>query len=404
LAAYLRNLSAKFSPGVTGTTLRFATIVTEGVSNEDREAMLIPLKTFVQIKNSRADVMKGRRRVAEMMDKSYRQLVLDVWELKGNPETWTGQLEDYYRKSPVFAIMGGIAAGEWAPIHRFCEQKGLPCILPVTDFPVIAEKDWYTLYFSKGLYQEAETVAEYLDELPGFVNDTPIIQVFRTGREGSALAKGFQTTWSKAGNASVKNITIPEGKAINRDFWRRLTEQHQDAVFLFWLPAGDLADMSALTEQKNRPRSVFVSATLLKEKLYALPESVRSFTYITYPRRLPEENQPQKQQMGGQMNTPISVEAWLQSRKLKSANLAVSSKSFFLSQLLTPILLHMQENFYRDYFLDLFDMLEDQTRSSDYPRLSFSPGGRYAAAGCYIVQLSAGPSPVLIKKNEWSSH
>jgi hypothetical protein len=98
------------------------------------------------------------------------------------------------------------------------------------------------------------------------------------------------------------------------------------------------------------------------------------------------------------------VEGWLKSRNLTSANLAVSSKSFFLSQLLTPVFLHMQENFYRDYFLDLFDMLEDQTMSTDYPRLSFSPGGRYAARGCYIVQLSEGLSPVLIKRNEWSSH
>ena len=405
LILYLRHLSVEPSPGVTDISLNFATIVTEGVSREDREAMLIPLRAFIQIKNSRADVMRARRRVAEFMDESSRQLSLDVWELKGAPETWQAQLQDYYRKKPVFSLLGGIAAGEWTPIHQFCEQRGIPCVLPVTDFPVLSDKDWYTLYFSKGLNQEAGAVAEYLDELPGFASDTPIVQVFRINREGDALSSGFQRTWLKAGGSLLINITVREGQVIGESFWQRLMADHPGAVFILWLPAKDLDGIEELAKGKTKPRSVFLSSTLLKEKLSVLPESIRDFTYLTYPYRLPEEAKelPQPSPMG-QMNVPVSVEAWLKARSLRSANISLSSRTFFLTQLLSQVLLHMEGNFSRDYFLDLFDMLADQTTSADYPRLIFGPGQRYAAGGCYIVQLSNDKIPALIKKNEWSTH
>jgi len=36
-----------------------------------------------------------------------------------------------------------------------------------------------------------------------------------------------------------------------------------------------------------------------------------------------------------------------------------------------------------------------------YPRLSFGPGQRFAAKGCYIVQLGAGPEPGLVRMSDW---
>jgi hypothetical protein len=39
-----------------------------------------------------------------------------------------------------------------------------------------------------------------------------------------------------------------------------------------------------------------------------------------------------------------------------------------------------------------------------FERLSFGPGQRYASKGCYIVQLSKGEKPGLIKKSDWVIH
>ena len=83
--------------------------------------------------------------------------------MKGPAETWRVQLEEYNRKEPAFALLGGITNGSWKPIHQFSEDNRIPCIFPNTDFPVISDKDWYTLYLSKGYYQEGEGAARYLN-------------------------------------------------------------------------------------------------------------------------------------------------------------------------------------------------------------------------------------------------
>ena len=78
-------------------------------------------------------------------------------------------------------------------------------------------------------------------------------------------------------------------------------------------------------------------------------------------------------------------------------------KTYATIRLLSQALMDIKENFYRDYLLDDLSMLGDL----DFPlyeRLSFGPGQRYAAKGCYIVQLSPGPRPDLIRKSDWVIH
>ena len=50
---YLKSLSSEFSPGISGTTFKFATVITDDVSPEDRDAMLSPLLSFINARNNR---------------------------------------------------------------------------------------------------------------------------------------------------------------------------------------------------------------------------------------------------------------------------------------------------------------------------------------------------------------
>jgi hypothetical protein len=149
LTHYLKNLSSRFDPGVTESEIRLATVVTEGVSDSDRDAMLLTLKTVINNHNAQHRGQQKRAKRGTFYKKHmwspYRKLTLTVWELKGPEETWQTQLDQYYEAEPVFALVGGIAEGSWRPIHDFCEKNEIPSLFPITDQPHVEGKDWYTL-------------------------------------------------------------------------------------------------------------------------------------------------------------------------------------------------------------------------------------------------------------------
>lgn len=388
LVHYLKNLSARNSAGVTAQAIRFATIIAGDVSAQDRNAMLEPLKAYLREEwNSVMPFLVQAQR-----DTSYRQTALDVWELSGAPDTWQSQLEALYRKQPVFAVLGGLAAGSWKPVHDFCEKNGIPCIFPITPLPEVSERDRYTLYLSKGYYQEGTTVAGYLSRVIDLPADKPIVQISRSTEEGSALSRGFLNAWNRLGKSPVRDRIVPQHEALSREFWKDLMAGDPNAVLLLWLGQDDLSGMEALASLPDRPALVFVSATLLNNRLSALPDAMRDHTLAAWPDRLP----------GEQEQILSIVDQWLRAKKIPSTNTTISAKVYFLTRMLAGVLTNMRGNCYRDYFLDLFDGLEDQTWTvAAYPRLSFGPGQRYASKGCYIVAVTRGPDPKIVKQGDW---
>jgi len=187
LATYLRTLSAERSPGVTDTVIRFATVVTPGVSAETRDAVLDVLRRYVAEKG-RQTRLESRRighgsPPGERRASTYREWELDLWELHGVPDTWEEQLESRYAARPVFALLGGLGADSWEPIGRFCERRELPALLPATDLPP-ADAGFYTLCFSRGLALESEMAAADIVASGA----TRVVQVFRPGSPGAYAA------------------------------------------------------------------------------------------------------------------------------------------------------------------------------------------------------------------------
>jgi len=398
VVSYLKNLSSVLAPGVTEDEIRFATIITEGISAADREAMVLPLTAFLQQEwNERLLVLAKRSNIRvyqgdlpSTAEKRYRSASLDVWELQGPSETWGSQLETFYNRRPVFAILGGIVPGEWSPIHKFCEKNKIPCIFPNTDLPVVNENDWYTLYFSKGFSLEGEVAAKFLAQDAGLSSETPIIQVSRKTDQGKALTQGFSKIWQKISKASVSNIILSDGEHTGRNFWQKLSASNPQAALVVWLTAADLAGIETLADRE--PPALFLSATLLGESLRTLPEKVRNFTYIGYPTRLPGDGD----------YTKSIITSWMQMKQIPVTNMAITSKIFALKSMLPSALMELGVDCYRDFFLDILDGAKDQkTASASYPMLSFGPGKRYAAKGCYIIQLTAGEKPELLKKVDW---
>jgi len=402
LIRYLKNLSAESPPGVTDTTIRFATVVTEGVEPADRDAMLATLEAHVKDRNAeprRQEAgVQGGAIFLKPMYAGYagpHRLDLARWELKGPPKNWRGQLDALQQARPVFGLLGGMAAGEWRPIHEFCEEEGMPCLFPITELPVVSGTDWHTLYFSKGLYQEGEAAARYLRSMPELPVEAPVLQVLRDTPEGRALSRGFEEAWATPGRPQPQRKVLGPEEELTATVLETVAgaERHGEAVL--WLGSADMSALWRSIAAPRSPRMVFVSSGLLGGELHSIPEQARSLTYITYQGPLPEEHRRRM----------AAVEDWLGARNVPLTRPAVQSRAYFVGWMLSAALARMGDDFYRDYLLDVMDMMIDQTYAiAPYERVSFGPAQRYASKGCYVVQLGPGPRPELLKRGEWVVH
>jgi hypothetical protein len=392
LIRYLRSLSSTASPGVDGTTLRFATVIDAEVDPADGAAMLKALEAFVAFHN---ELPRGfehrmyRSQAGREIIQDHRTFSLVPWILTGPRSTWRQQLEAHYRKEPVFALLGGISYGSWKPIHAFCEARQIPCILPITDFPVVSEGDWYTLYFSRGLRQEGETAAHFLANGPVAPAAARVVQVVQ-GEAGLALAEGFRDAWRDLGRPEARMIQVAEGQAIGREFLRDLLHKERPSAVLLWTSASLLEALRDPAGLAEGPIPLVISAGAWKGRIFELPDPLRGTVYITYPYRHPKD---EARSLG---NTVPSLAGGAGRRD----GGRIASRMYSLVQILSKAFMDLEGAFYRDHLLDRISMLPDQSLP-DFERLSFGPGQRYASKGCYIMQLTTGADPQLVKRSDW---
>ncbi len=400
LIAYLKTLSAEHSPGASDTTLSFATVITDDVRPDEYEAMLAPLEQYVRHKNNMIQLFKTQKRsermAAVMLESSelmYKKMTLSRWFLKGSPDTWRNQLEEYNRKEPVFALLGGISHGDWKPIHDFSEAHRIPSLFPQTRFPVVSDSDWYTLYFSKGYYQEGEGAARYLNTKAESIHDRKIVQLVRESREGAALSTGFDKTWHDLGHPAPTTITLKAGEPVTKEFLQQMLAHEQPAVVMLWDGPGTPATLDILATLTPRPETVIVSSGYLDSGIWIIPEHARDFTYITWPYLLPQ----------GEEKFKLNIDSFKSNMPSQHVNETGIRQTYITTQILTQALMDLRGNYYRDNFFDVIGMMKDQNVPL-YERLSFGPGQRYASKGCFIVQLSKGIKPELIRKSDWVIH
>lgn len=400
LISYLETLSSKPSPGASSEEFKFATIITDDVSQEDRQALLIPLRSFIAKNNQQLGMFNDFKKFGYSptidMKYAFRRASLDIWELKGPPETWQSQLTAYYNAKPVFAVLGGISNSDWRTIHEFCEAQRLPCLFPITDFPVVSETDWYTYYFNKGYSQEGEATARYLNRLDSISANVPVLQIVQDSPTGKSLASGFQKSWSELDRPAVTTLTLTTQQLLDQNTLSNLLSTHKAGILLLWTDADLLPNLSKLVAQLPSPGMVFVSSSYLGKKTASIPETVRDKVYITYPYRLTPYVGPK---VGGfDAKIPVLPGAkHFGDRRITSRSIAM------LQQATQQGLNLLYDNLQRDHLLDVMSMQMDLT-VRDYERFSFGPGQRYASKGCYIIQLGPGADPTLLPRSDWVIH
>ncbi|ORJ54967.1 ABC transporter substrate-binding protein [Geothermobacter hydrogeniphilus] len=394
LVYYLKHLSTDFSPGVDKQTLFFATVITDEVPAKDRRSMLGVLQAYIRDHNARSrhDEKRARHGPFYRQDRfaPYRRFDLSIWELHGPPSTWEKQLTDYAARKPVFALLGGISTRDWTPIDNFCNKNKIPCIFPVTDNPGLNPDNWYTLYFSRGLVEEAETAARYL---AGNKTETvPPLLVYDNTARSRTLTEAFIRQWTTLGQKPIRTLQLPTGTQARRAFWQRILASGQQASLVLWLQRSAMKELFTLAPRHSALQSLLLSWRMLDNSSAGLPESWRDKIRLTYPYRLP-----------GQLNSRLSfVKSWLRLKKLPIENLYIQAQTYFLGWVLTGSTRMMGDDFYRDYFLDVIDMMNDEVYAiATVPRASFGAGQRYAVKGCYIVGLDGKDPAKLVPLTPW---
>ncbi len=392
---YLKNLSVEPSPGVGENSIRYATIVTEGVNAADSAIMMSIFKIMSgSNKPARFSMMALQSIAANPEDSKntgYLNASVARWELKGPTASWRSQLEAYYKKDPVFAIIGGISNDDWRPIHEFCEENRIPCILPITELPVISSTDWYTLYLSEGFYKEGAAAAKYIQGTMNISDAVPVIQIYRNNGPQLAMARGFEETWEGLTQQKPDNRVFTGDEPMTSKLFKQLSASKKQAIILLWLDARDLSSITQRTDVFDVPKMVFLSSTLLGNGMYALPKKTRRNVYITFPYRLPNDF----------AKTEPSFASLTTSNRYPSDYPIIWAKTNLNLMILNKALFMMKGHFYRDRLLEVIDMMQDETTIPLYPRLSFGPGQRYISKGCYIVKPDDGVTPNVTPASGW---
>jgi hypothetical protein len=389
LISYLKDLTSRPVPGVTDTTLHFATIITPDADPVEKMAMLEVLNRFFAIQEKViAAESRPMRASREIMYRVTRRWALHVWELTGAPDTWERQLDEHLNIEPVFAVISGLGRGEWRPIHRFCERNAVPCLLPNIDLPVVSEHDFYPVYYSRGVLLESDLIASRLssDSAPHFKR---LVEVYRPDDIGAAAAADLESKAQALGLPVIRRPLLAEARHAGAavEIGKAMGGLGPDDALVLWLRPADLA---ALRGRPPTP-AIYLSGLMAGLESAPLPPAWREAARLTYPFDPPDERRVR-------MNFPLG---WFKVQGIAVTAERVQTDTYLSCVILSETLGHMLDSFVRDYLLERMEMMLSRRLVNGYfARLGLAPGQRFASKGGYLVQLPAGSGKVILD-SDW---
>jgi hypothetical protein len=394
LIAYLRSLDRRVIPGVSAQVLHFATIITPDADPVKRGAMLDVMQHYFADKNTFPFAPSPRMRssghtlYSKSMYMAQRRWQLHIWELTGPASTWFKQLQRHFAEEPVMAEVSGLGGSNWAPVHEFCERTHLPCLFPNIEVPVVADQEFYTLYFSRGVLLEADLIADALRDSAAGHPGTSVLQIYRSGDSGEAAARALTSAVTPRGIA-VRSHALPAGAS-----GARLAEALRGAAaadtLVLWLRPADIAALG----EPPASGSVYVSGLMGGQEHTPLPASWRVRTRIAYPYDLPDRSRVR-------VDFPLQ---WFSIRHIPIVDEHVQLDTYLACGVLAESVGHMADVFVPEYIVERAEqMLEHRVMTGPYPRLSLAEGGeRFASKGGYIVRFADAEGTQMTADRDWT--
>jgi cytochrome c553 len=393
LIAYLKTLSAHDSPGADAQNLHFATVVSDKTPAKERKLMLELMQKYfppasvvvkpkkpqqLQTPQSRAALFQNMRRLRVPNYFPARKLQLHVWELTGPHSSWAKQLDRYYREQPVFALLGGLAKGSWQPVHEFCEHNEVPCLFPNTIEPVVAEHDFYNLYFTKGMNVEGAAVAKHIQQTGATHGN--IVQVFRRGdTTAERAALGLYEEARQLSLNPIHDRIVSQRGAISPAFWTQLLRENRPENLVLWLKADDLKSLAAIGNATAELRHLYLSATLTGTLNPMLTKKLQPLTYLTHRYLVPTTAAYEQ------------VDTFMHNNAFEFAQhpeqLWLAGDTVWAMSLISEAVRQMKYNS-RDLLVELVEMMVSRKPPLLYPRLGLADDQRFASKGCFVVPLN----------------
>jgi hypothetical protein len=395
LIAYLKKLDHRRVPGVTESTLHFATIVTPDADPVKRAGMLDLMRQFFADRNIRqmepAPRMQasGQAARARSMFRVSRQWQLHVWELTGAESTWQQQLERRLAAEPVFAVISGLGGRNWAPVQAFCERAALPCLFPNVEAPPEgADQDFYSIYFSRGVLLEAELIGKHLLDAGGGAPASRVLQVYRAADSGEAGAARLAALL-RARGVAVSSRVLPADAPASAMTEAARHAASADAVVL-WLRGPDLASLPASPPEGV---GVYLSGLMAGLERAPLPGAWKAGAHMAYPFDLPDRRRVRIDYALG----------WIVGRRIPLVAQQVQIDTYLALGLLSETLKHMADNFVRDFLVERMESgLAHRIITGYYPRLALASGQRFASKGGYVVHFQDPSGTALVAEGDWT--
>ncbi len=356
LAAYLATLNVQPAPGVTPRTLRFATVIAPDAPPADRASWLYVAEAWIAQQNREAGYQAARiRGGAWDREDAYaasRRWILDTWELRGAPATWTAQLEDFYERQPVFALLGGVVPGPWQPVGDFCDRFRIPCLFPETVWLPDSGPENYSVHWAKGLLGEAQALASVLR------GAQRVLQFHSTSPFATAAAQAFE-----AALPEVVTVPLPAASAS-------AIAEHRPGAVVVWADNDDVRNLHCAGGA-----ALYLSATLTTAPVPCTK------AYLVSSVGLGDNPSREREHM----------RSWRLSRAIPAGNERIQADAQFLFSLLDDALRRMSGRFSRDFLVETIEReIESARNPGVYPRLSLAPGQRFASKGAWILAPEGG--------------
>jgi len=383
---YLRQFARGPVSGVGGETLDFATVITPDADATERQGMLDVLGHCFGANDVSQAGEASMQRAPGMRIPAGHRWHLHVWQLTGPSEGWEQQLLQHFAAEPVFAVISGLGRSNWAPVHRFCQEHSVPCLLPNVDLPVVEEDDFYPVYFSKGVLLEAQIFANRLQPQPGSAARR-VIQVFRADDIGSAGAAALLQASGTSGLLWREHPLKPEAPAS--ELVPVFNEAEPNDAVVLWLRPRDLKE---LPETPPPDAAVFISGLMADLEHAPLPPAWRSVARMSYPLELPALR---ALGMG-------FAQGWFGYYRIPVVAERVQTNTYLACEILAEAAGHMVNNWVPDRLVELVEIeLGHRLVNGYYPRLGLAPGQRFASKGGYLARFEGASGTHLLADADW---